>query len=108
MITLTCLVIVMPILAIFIPPSGANSGAVFAAATGQEEVRLEEHWDVQPSGVGDDLKDVTFVSPTVGWAVGSNNTIIKTTDGGWTWQRQVERREGGPDFREVTMLNENE
>jgi photosystem II stability/assembly factor-like uncharacterized protein len=74
----------------------------------QPEIREEPRWDLQESGVGDDLKDVTFLSPTLGWAVGSNNTIIKTTDGGATWQRQLERREGGPEFREVTMVNENE
>ncbi len=74
----------------------------------QPEVREEPRWDVQPSAVSDDLRDVSFISPTVGWAVGSNNTIIKTIDGGWTWQRQGERREAGPDFREVTMVNENE
>jgi photosystem II stability/assembly factor-like uncharacterized protein len=71
----------------------------------QSEVRLEERWEIQPSGVSDDLHDVTFVSPTVGWAVGDHNTILKTTDGGGSWQRQVERREAGPEFREVTMVN---
>jgi photosystem II stability/assembly factor-like uncharacterized protein len=78
-----------------------------AASASQVEIREEPRWDLQPSGVTDDLRAVNFVSPTVGWAVGSNNTIIKTTDGGWTWQRQVERREGGPDFREVSMISEN-
>jgi photosystem II stability/assembly factor-like uncharacterized protein len=106
MVTVTCLVTFL--FALFHGSAASSTPLVSAAAGGQPEVREEPRWDVQPSGVNDDLKDVTFISPLIGWAVGSNNTIIKTTDGGWTWQRQVERRENGPDFREVTMVNENE
>jgi photosystem II stability/assembly factor-like uncharacterized protein len=36
-------------------------------------------------GFNQDLKSVQFISDTVGWAVGTNGTIIKTTNGGNTW-----------------------
>ncbi len=34
------------------------------------------------------LSDVTFVTPTVGYAVGANDTLLRTTDGGSTWSAQ--------------------
>lgn len=38
-----------------------------------------------PLPTGDVLKDVKFVTPEKGWAVGNNGTILKTTDKGETW-----------------------
>ena len=35
------------------------------------------------------LYDVDFVNATNGWAVGVYGTIIRTTDGGKTWIRQI-------------------
>jgi photosystem II stability/assembly factor-like uncharacterized protein len=34
--------------------------------------------------------DIWFVDPMVGWAVNSNGQIIKTTDGGNTWEQQFQ------------------
>ncbi|MBK9229165.1 MAG: hypothetical protein IPL67_19425 [Ignavibacteria bacterium] len=34
------------------------------------------------TGSGADLKSVTFVSSTVGYACGTGGTVVKTTDGG--------------------------
>ena len=41
----------------------------------------------QPEGWKTDanLRDVFFLNPQLGWAVGGNGTILKTTDGGETW-----------------------
>ena len=46
-------------------------------------------WEIQNSGVTDLLFDVTFIDTLHGWAVGDNSTIIATSDGGKTWQRQT-------------------
>ncbi len=87
-------------------------GGTVAPALAQEEgqviLRYEGRWDRQESGVGDDLRDVMFVNPLVGYAVGARSTILKTTDGGWTWTRLGERREPGSDYRWVHFINENE
>lgn len=87
-------------------------GGTVAPALGQEEgqviLRYEGVWDRQESGVGDDLRDVMFVNPLVGYAVGERSTILKTTDGGWTWTRLGERREPGSDYRWVHFINESE
>lgn len=87
-------------------------GGTVAPAMAQEEgqviLRYEGRWDRQDTGVGDDLMDVMFVNPLVGYAVGARSTILKTTDGGWTWTRLGERREPGSDYRWVHFINENE
>jgi hypothetical protein len=43
------------------------------------------NWVAQASGVENDLFDITFSTPAVGWAVGQAGTILHTTDGGSTW-----------------------
>ena len=42
-------------------------------------------WVNENSGVKENLRDVAFVSPQVGWVVGDHGTILRTTDGGATW-----------------------
>ena len=37
---------------------------------------------------GNDMKSVSFSSENTGWAVGANNTIVKTTNGGNNWFAQ--------------------
>ena len=44
-------------------------------------------WIDVDSGVSADLFDITFASPSVGWAAGQAGTVLRTTDGGATWQR---------------------
>ena len=39
-----------------------------------------------------DLNDVHFIDPQNGWAVGQHGTILRTTDGGVTWQTATVRR----------------
>src|SRR5437762_6842429 len=78
----------LPILLAFSTALGATSVAISAAAANpaaQNIVRYEPRWDVQQSGAADDLYAVAFVSPLVGWAVGFNNTILATRDGGDSW-----------------------
>ena len=36
------------------------------------------------------LRDIHFINPSVGWATGFTGKIINSTDGGLTWQTQVE------------------
>lgn len=50
-------------------------------------------WVNQVSGVGAWLKDVTFVTPKIGWTVGDGD-ILKTTDGGTNWLTQ-DAQQGG-------------
>jgi photosystem II stability/assembly factor-like uncharacterized protein len=87
------------------------SGTTARIAASQDDrviVRYEAVWERQNSGIEDDLYDVFFANRMVGWAVGRNNTVIKTTDGGRTWRRLMERRDRGTEFREVVFVNENQ
>ena len=44
-------------------------------------------WQVVPLPTDATLQDVSFTQdPSHGWAVGSNSTVLETTDGGKTWQ----------------------
>jgi len=39
--------------------------------------------------IGGSLHDIRFADPSRGWAVGSNGTILHTSDGGQSWEVQV-------------------
>lgn len=42
-----------------------------------------------PSGASADLRSIWFVSPTQGFAVGANGTLLQTVDGGTKWTRKT-------------------
>ncbi|MCK5839358.1 MAG: T9SS type A sorting domain-containing protein [Bacteroidales bacterium] len=46
-------------------------------------------WTLQESGTTSALKDVYFANNMTGWAVGSEGTILKTSDGGNNWSAQT-------------------
>lgn len=45
-------------------------------------------WEFQESGVTVTLNDVCFIDEIHGWAVGDSATVIVTSDGGGSWERQ--------------------
>jgi photosystem II stability/assembly factor-like uncharacterized protein len=49
-------------------------------------------WLLQPTGQSLPIHAISFADDTCGWAVGDLGTILATTDGGQTWNRQ---RSGG-------------
>jgi photosystem II stability/assembly factor-like uncharacterized protein len=72
---------------------------------GSQEKAAPGRWEIQKSGVEDALLAVTFVDEKLGFAVGSASTILKTTDGGKTWRRVVERNTSGPEFGAVLFTS---
>jgi photosystem II stability/assembly factor-like uncharacterized protein len=93
------------------PTQGTNvapKSATPANAAPGAQVRYEARWDMQPSGATDQLNSVYFIDINTGWAVGKNNTILKTSDGGKTWKRVLERQEGGNEFFSVVFTNGDE
>jgi photosystem II stability/assembly factor-like uncharacterized protein len=45
-------------------------------------------WTPQTSGTTTRLSDLSFISPTEGWATGDAGVLLKTTDAGVTWAPQ--------------------
>jgi photosystem II stability/assembly factor-like uncharacterized protein len=70
-----------------------------------QEEAAPGRWEIQKSGVEDELRAVTFVDEKLGFAVGSANTILKTTDSGKTWRRVLERNTSGPGFDAVLFTS---
>lgn len=63
-------------------------------------------WQVLNSGVTDDLHDVAFLNDQVGVAVGANKTILRTTDGGKSWNRVIGRQVEDDYFASVVFGND--
>ncbi|SDS92331.1 Uncharacterized protein SAMN05216198_3156 [Halopseudomonas litoralis] len=59
-----------------------------------------ETWMQSPSPVAVDLIEVYFQNELNGWAVGHDSVLLATTDGGLTWEVQLDGR------RLVTLLKE--
>jgi photosystem II stability/assembly factor-like uncharacterized protein len=61
-------------------------------------------WTTQTSGVTARLRGVSAVSERVAWASGSQSTVLRTTDGGQTWQKLTVTDET-LDFRDVDAID---
>ncbi|HEU4931392.1 MAG TPA: YCF48-related protein [Pyrinomonadaceae bacterium] len=61
-------------------------------------------WTTQTSGVTARLRGVSAVSERVAWASGSGSTVLRTTDGGQTWQKLTVTDET-LDFRDVDAID---
>jgi photosystem II stability/assembly factor-like uncharacterized protein len=62
-------------------------------------------WTAQSSGVTARLRGVSAVSDLVAWASGSGGTIIRTADGGATWQALTVPDVAKLDFRDVDAIS---
>jgi photosystem II stability/assembly factor-like uncharacterized protein len=63
-------------------------------------------WTDQPSGVSARFRGISAVSDRVAWASGSGGTIVRTADGGATWQRLTVPNAGKLDFRDVDAVSD--
>jgi photosystem II stability/assembly factor-like uncharacterized protein len=67
-------------------------------------VALVPRWTLQTSGVTARLRGVSAVSERVAWASGSGATVLRTTDGGATWQKLSITSEA-LDFRDIDAID---
>lgn len=66
----------------------ADPDTVFAVGKGGTVIKSEDggtSWQVQRTGVTQQLNDVEAVDPWTAWAVGDDGLILKTEDGGKSW-----------------------
>jgi photosystem II stability/assembly factor-like uncharacterized protein len=64
-------------------------------------------WQPQTSGVTARLRGVSAASDRVVWASGADGTILRTADGGRTWQRQSIPGTEKLDFRDIDAVSEH-
>ena len=62
-------------------------------------------WTAQTSGVTATLRGVSAASDRVAWASGSGGTVLRTTDGGETWQK-IAVTTDRVDFRDVDAIDD--
>src|SRR5258705_11279175 len=62
-------------------------------------------WTLQTSGVTARLRGVSAVSDQVAWASGSGSMVLRTTDGGATWQKLTVTTDA-LDFRDIDAIDE--
>jgi photosystem II stability/assembly factor-like uncharacterized protein len=62
-------------------------------------------WTMQTSGVTARLRGVSAVSEKVVWASGAGSTVLRTSDGGATWQK-LNVTTDALDFRDIDAIDE--
>ena len=65
---------------------------------------LAPRWTVQTSGVSQRLRGVSAVNEQVAWASGAGSTILRTEDGGLTWQNFIVSPDS-LDFRDIDAVD---
>ncbi|MFH1943321.1 MAG: YCF48-related protein [bacterium] len=76
--------------------------------TNQKAFSIRLDWESQTSDVNASLRGLCAVSEKIAWASGSQGTILRTTDGGATWEkRPVPEDASALDFRDIQAFNEN-
>src|SRR6476620_2643225 len=63
-------------------------------------------WEVQTTAVTARLRGVSAVSRRVAWASGANGTVLRTVDGGQTWQKLTVPGAEKLDFRDVDATDD--
>ena len=63
-------------------------------------------WEAQTSGVTHRLRGVSAVSSQVAWASGAGGTVLRTVDGGRTWQALRVAGAETLDFRDVDAMSD--
>ncbi|GAA4365544.1 hypothetical protein GCM10023185_35870 [Hymenobacter saemangeumensis] len=83
--------------------AGTGSG-LFRTSNGGQTWQYVPTYNVFGS-TGDAIYDLQFVTPQVGYAVGSSGSINKTTNGGSTWTPVQFRRDKAYTFRAVSFTS---
>ena len=63
-------------------------------------------WEVQATSVTARLRGVSAVSQRVAWASGANGTVLRTVDGGQTWQKLTVPNAEKLDFRDIDATSD--
>jgi photosystem II stability/assembly factor-like uncharacterized protein len=82
-----------------------------AMALGQGQPRplapTGDPWQPQTSGTDVQLRGISAVSDKVAWASGAKGTVLRTIDGGTTWQKLNIVGAEALDFRDIQAFDQN-
>ena len=67
--------------------------------------RAGAQWTAQASGTSAELRGLAAVSARVAWASGQHGTVLRTTDGGTTWQLDTVPGASALDFRAIAAVS---
>jgi photosystem II stability/assembly factor-like uncharacterized protein len=79
-------------------------GAVAASAIGGGRSYA---WDLTPTGTAARLRGVSAIGAQTAWASGSLGTVVRTTDGGQTWQQVGPPGTAALQFRDIEAFDAN-
>lgn len=83
----------------FVPSAVARRCALVALCV--PTLAAAAQWRAQASPTDAELRGLSVVSPRVVWASGMHGTVLRTTDGGATWERDTVPGASSLDFRAV-------
>src|SRR5947207_7526312 len=82
----------------------ASAMAIAMAAGPSAAPRVE--WRPQSSGTTARLRGISAASTSIAWASGANGTILRTIDGGATWQPRPIAGTEALDFRDIDAFSD--
>jgi photosystem II stability/assembly factor-like uncharacterized protein len=77
---------------------------VLASTTGFTQ-HANPSWELSPTGVTARLRGLSVVDDQVVWASGSNSTVLRTVDGGQTWEQVGPDVEPTLQFRDIEAFD---
>jgi photosystem II stability/assembly factor-like uncharacterized protein len=80
---------------------GATLAAVLAGPGAAAGPHATFSWELRPTGTTAGLRGVAAVSERVAWVSGSGGTVLRTLDGGATWQNVAPPDAAGQAFRDI-------
>ena len=86
--------------------SGSPSPRWCAAAIAQSPGDVDPRWESRRAASRRRLRGVSAVSERVAWASGAGGTVLRTADGGATWQKLTVPDAEKLDFRDVDAVSE--
>ena len=89
----------------------AAAAALLAAAPqasyADDSHRLDLRWEVKPTGSDQQFRGLDAVNRSIAWVGGSDGQVLRTTDGGDTWQDVSPDDAAGLLFRDVEAFGAN-
>ncbi|GIG66282.1 WD40/YVTN/BNR-like repeat-containing protein [Phytomonospora endophytica] len=67
--------------------------------------RLDLSWELTDTGVTGQFRGLSAVSSKVAWVAGSGGTILRTVDGGGSWQNVSPAEAAGLEFRDIEAFD---